>query len=171
MDQHKPAFALLLALMGGVFVLGMDGRTVAETKDAPTTQELATHLLELQKRCDAADRQADGFRQQIVWLSRTSPPVGSVVAYAGAWPPKKGEGGLWTEDELGWILCDGRDITPPQFAELRTALGAANAPDYRGYFLRGLDTSGNVDKGNHQRWQPRHSRARHRRIRDDRLPS
>src|SRR5262249_50315697 len=72
-------------------------------------------------------------------LSGTGPPVGGVVALAGPWPPHKAGRARWSEDEIGWLLCDGRKIEGPKYAELRAVLGAAVLPDARGRFLRGVD--------------------------------
>jgi hypothetical protein len=85
------------------------------------------------------ERLTEHLRQQVSWLSRTSPPLGAVVAYSGEWPPKKDGGGNWTERELGWMLCDGRALTGNEYAALRSALGKDRLPDYRGHFLRGVD--------------------------------
>lgn len=63
-------------------------------------------------------------------------PVGTIVAYGGnatALPP-------------GWLFCDGTQFDQARFPDLYAALGNSNrVPDLRGYFLRGLDTSGSVD--------------------------
>ncbi len=74
-------------------------------------------------------------------LEITSPPVGTVVPFPGQWPPSKVDGTKWSEDELGWKLCDGRKLEGPQNKELRVVLGEDALPDYRGYFLRCLDDS------------------------------
>src|SRR5262249_26670965 len=59
---------------------------------------------DLQKKYEEIVRRLDETQQQVSWLSRTSPPVGAVVAFAGEWPPKKRDNGKWTEEELGWAL-------------------------------------------------------------------
>ncbi len=60
-------------------------------------------------------------------------PVGSIMAYWG------------TEDPAGWMICDGRTLPEsPVFDRLRKLVGDI-APDLRGQFLRGLDSSGTVD--------------------------
>jgi hypothetical protein len=60
-------------------------------------------------------------------------PVGSIMAYWG------------DDDPPGWIICDGRSLETNQaFARLREMTGPY-APDLRGHFLRGLDTSGQID--------------------------
>jgi microcystin-dependent protein len=70
-------------------------------------------------------------------------PPGTIVAYAGDTPPS------------GWLLCDGSAIGRAQYAALFLAIGTAhgegdgtttfNLPDYRGYFLRGVDMGAGRD--------------------------
>lgn len=40
----------------------------------------------------------------------TSPPIGSVVAFAGEWPSDKDDGRTPFELNIGWLLCDGRKL-------------------------------------------------------------
>jgi hypothetical protein len=64
-------------------------------------------------------------------------PPGAVMAYAGSVPPE------------GWLVCDGSEVAraqyPTLFAVITTTHGNGNGmttfnvPDYRGYFLRGVD--------------------------------
>lgn len=64
-------------------------------------------------------------------------PPGTVVAFAGVMAPD------------GWLLCDGRTVSRTEFSRLFEAIGLAygigdgpdtfSLPDYRGYFLRGVD--------------------------------
>lgn len=65
--------------------------------------------------------------------------VGTVVAYAGSstsLPP-----------DSGWLLCDGSQFDTAKYPDLAAVLGNSNrVPDLRGYFLRGLDISGQVDR-------------------------
>jgi len=70
-------------------------------------------------------------------------PAGTVVAFAGVL------GGAVTPP-AGWLLCDGRAVSRTTYAALFGAIGTTagagdgattfNLPDYRGYFLRGLDS-------------------------------
>lgn len=64
--------------------------------------------------------------------------VGTIVAYGGGQssiPPGS-----------GWLLCDGSQFDQAKYPDLAAVLGNSNrVPDLRGYFLRGLDTSGSVD--------------------------
>lgn len=66
-------------------------------------------------------------------------PVGTIVAYTG---------NIDNNTPLeGWLLCDGKTkLDKPQYEDLKRVLGGAdNVPDYRGYFLRGLDPTEAVD--------------------------
>jgi hypothetical protein len=85
-------------------------------------------------------------------LRLTSPPIGSVVAFAGEWP--KDDGKTPFELNIGWLLCDGRklkdvedrldeemrkrkdangkNLEPPEggiLAQLRAILPAKRTPD------------------------------------------
>ncbi|HEY0319607.1 MAG TPA: phage tail protein [Pyrinomonadaceae bacterium] len=63
-------------------------------------------------------------------------PVGTVISYVGnanSFPS-------------GWMVCNGANFNQAQYPELYAALGNSNTlPNLSGYFLRGLDPSGNVD--------------------------
>jgi microcystin-dependent protein len=66
-------------------------------------------------------------------LAQAVVPVGSIVAFAGAAAPR------------GWLMCDGNAIpTGAQYDLLRKLMGNTT-PDLRGYFLRGIDPTGQVD--------------------------
>ncbi|AWM36979.1 hypothetical protein C1280_08065 [Gemmata obscuriglobus] len=112
--------------------------------------------------------------EDVSHLSRTSPPVGTVTAFAGTWPPKRSDGGVWTEAEIGWLLCDGRKwedksldgvradlwelravLDGPNYIPQRSAPHALHLPDYRGYFLRGLDTSPFMGPAGRDKGEPR----------------
>jgi hypothetical protein len=100
---------------------------------------LKKELSELQEAF-AKFKQADTQNKELISnLSRTSPPVGTVVAFVGQWPPKDSKGKKWTEVDLGWLLCDGRSIPYPMYDELAAVLGKRELPDLRGCFLRGVD--------------------------------
>jgi hypothetical protein len=83
-------------------------------------------------------------------LEAFAPPVGTVMAYAGPWPPRRPGDRAATEDSVGWLLCDGRTfaqliqehrISQEQLEGLKVALGGERLPDLRGVFLRGVDAS------------------------------
>lgn len=79
--------------------------------------------------------------------SASTVPVGAVLAYAGR----------LNGDQLrthGWSICDGESLPISHYGELFSAIGTCNGgdgtmsfnlPDYRGYFLRGVDPTGKVD--------------------------
>lgn len=96
-------------------------------------------------------------------------PAGSLIAFAGEVGVLGAQLASYVVDieRWGWMLCDGRQLRISQYPELFAALGfryarsgestdlptepaaAAAAsfriPDYRGYFLRGVDPEGQVD--------------------------
>ena len=67
-------------------------------------------------------------------------PVGSIQAYGG------------TSDPAGWLICDGREVSRQDYADLFAVIGTSfgagdgsttfNIPDLRGQFLRGVDSPG-----------------------------
>ena len=82
-------------------------------------------------------------------------PVGSVMAFAGelAANSKMTQGKTHVES-WGWTLCDGRELEVGTYPELFATLGFRyggngqdrfKLPDYRGYFLRGVDGGAGVD--------------------------
>ena len=82
------------------------------------------------------------------------PPVGSVMPFA---TPKN-------PDPAHWVLCDGKAVpTSGEFAALFAAIQFAHGetnegemvlPDYRGYFLRGVSASSNIDPNADDRKPP-----------------
>lgn len=122
-------------------------------------------------------REVAALREAVNYQSRVSPPIGSVTAFAGEWLPLKPDGKTrWMEAELGWLLCDGRSFKDvaehlkKEFAALKVdvdvgalleplsralpkAQETRTIPDFRGYFLRGVDvaldgkTTSERDKG------------------------
>jgi microcystin-dependent protein len=73
-------------------------------------------------------------------------PVGGVALFAGTLP-----------ENVGWLLCDGREFNTRDYEELFAAIGniyggasgAFRIPDYRGRFLRGetsLESIGTVQE-------------------------
>ena len=60
-------------------------------------------------------------------------PVGVVNAFYGASAPS------------GWLICDGTSFATATYPNLQAFLGSNTLPDLRGYFLRGLDTTGLID--------------------------
>ena len=105
-------------------------------------------------------------------------PVGAVIAFAGrlgpAIPPSSPPGTppdpgasppqsvTYPLESWGWTVCDGRSLDRYHYPELFAALGylyggsgkAFNLPDYRGYFLRGLDPGTGADPDRDKRTAP-----------------
>lgn len=87
------------------------------------------------------------LQAQITALQASAVPSGAVVAFPGS----------LANMPVGWVACDGAtyDGSLPAYAALYAAIRVANGgmgsamkfnvPDYRGYFLRGLDPSGVID--------------------------
>jgi microcystin-dependent protein len=79
--------------------------------------------------------------------SSSTVPAGTVVAYAGAATESPPE---------GWLFCNGDGYNPDQYPALQAAIGVyygtdpnrnywPRTPDYRGRFLRGLDSGAGID--------------------------
>ncbi len=77
----------------------------------------------------------------------TGDPPGTVIAYAGVLSNG-------SQAPAGWLLCDGSQVSqttyPQLFAAIGNTYGTASSgsfrlPDYRGYFLRGLDRGAGRD--------------------------
>lgn len=93
-------------------------------------------------------------------------PVGALMGFAGALaPPGAAQVGDHVTHPLeawGWMMCDGRPLIVGEYQELFAALGylyggadgTFNIPDYRGYFWRGTDPDGRVDKDVGERTDP-----------------
>ena len=147
---YAATLAILMVALLAAGNTGLTGRSNAGGDDE--LSRLKKELGELQDafaKFKVANTHNEGL---ISNLSRTSPPVGTVIAFAGPWPPTDSKGKQWTEFELGWLLCDGRGLRESVYDELAAVLGKRKLPDLRGCFLRGIDrgidgsTSGR-DKG------------------------
>jgi hypothetical protein len=88
----------------------------------------------------------------------TEVPVGTVLAFAGnilTSPPSSSPASYL--DQMGWTICDGRQLEISKYPELFAALcflyakkgdksGTFRLPDYRGQFLRGAwDSDNDID--------------------------
>jgi Phage Tail Collar Domain len=140
--MNTRCFALVLSSVIVLAILisltGADREKVI-ADDKTEVAKLRAELAELTESFSKFEKAEKDRVAAISHLSRTSPPVGTVVAFAGDWLPKRGKGPAWTEAELGWALCDGRPMAGDEYAELRAVLGKGTLPDYRNYFLRGKD--------------------------------
>jgi hypothetical protein len=116
-----------------------------DTKIDRLTKALADAEDRLKRQAEELNR---AMSARVDSLGLRNPPIGTVTAFAGDWPPKRTETTSWTEAELGWLKCDGRS-----YEELQSTYGIASdtlqplalvlpgkaLPDYQGYFLRGID--------------------------------
>lgn len=59
----------------------------------------------------------DGLASWAEHSHKFHPPIGAILAYAGSWPTT-GPARQATEDESGWLLCDGRSVRKSEFPEL-----------------------------------------------------
>ncbi|WP_281973909.1 phage tail protein [Ruegeria faecimaris] len=91
-------------------------------------------------------------------------PVGAVIAFSGELlgQSKKLAGGTTDLQHYGWKVCDGSPLLISAYPELFAAIGYLfgkgkdgefRLPDYQGYFLRGVDPGGKVDKDQDQRYR------------------
>lgn len=91
--------------------------------------------------------------QDARWLLSWHPPVGTIMAYSGEWPPKKSNGDSYRASEIGWAVCDGTPMSKDDNQELWNVIGyrwggEGNGfllPNLRGLFLRGVDKDGKMD--------------------------
>ncbi|HVC97969.1 MAG TPA: phage tail protein [Pirellulales bacterium] len=105
-------------------------------------------VAELKAELRAVHQELIRLSTRVLNVEHFNPPVGTIVAYAGEWPPRKNETDRWTEEELGWMLCDGRPY-PESLRELAAAIGSLYSekgdenrlPGLRGKVLPGLDHS------------------------------
>jgi hypothetical protein len=129
--------------------------------DRPNQDGPELGLKELNEALGDLRKKYDRLTHNLNVHSLFDPPIGAVLAFAGSWPPiNPATGAERTERELGWALCDGRSFDHETLkaiqTELTEGLGRVLAtsgspttklPDYRGYFLRGFDGSGSIDRG------------------------
>jgi hypothetical protein len=114
--------------------------TTAKIADANVTlAKMATDSVNTSQIVDAAVTPA-----KLSSLSQSFlVPTGAVMAFAGTTSP------------VGWLLCDGAEVSRTTYADLFALLGEShgegdtaltfNLPDYRGRFLRGVDDPTGAD--------------------------
>jgi hypothetical protein len=135
-----------LTIPGAVFAGA--ARSREDAKPADDLADLRAQVDQLRKDLGELQGKNKDNADDIATLSRIDPPVGTVMAFAGDWPPKKDEMTSWSEKELGWLKCDGRslakirqelDLGDDDLKPIRLILSGDSVPDYQGYFLRGID--------------------------------
>ena len=65
--------------------------------------------------------------------SSSSVPIGTILMWSNASAP------------TGYLLCDGASYNTTTYNSLYTVLGTSYVPDFRGYFVRGYDSTQTVD--------------------------
>jgi hypothetical protein len=147
MHARRKLLSILSLALPGVAFAGT-ARARENAKPADDLADLRAQVDQLRKDLAELQGKNKDNADDIATLSRIDPPVGTIMAFAGEWPPKKTQDIAWTEKELGWLKCNGRS-----FAEIRQELGLNDSdlefvklalngdsiPDYQGYFLRGID--------------------------------
>lgn len=84
----------------------------------------------------SSNKSASGERSASVTATIVlNQPVGAICAFYG------GRNDLIT----GWLLCDRSSFDAKAYPSLAAILGKSNTPDLRGYFVRGLDPTGQID--------------------------
>lgn len=140
--NHWRVILVVLVICGLAAVFSRPGS--AESQQAENSRDGS--LSELSSRINKLETEKHMTDASVSWLSNCHPPVGSVVAFVGPWPPPKPTGGQYSEGEIGWMLCDGDRIDEAQFPQLAAVLrtnhgnseGSICLPNLQGQFLRGI---------------------------------
>ncbi len=144
-----------------VFGLAIGSIGIAQDKN----QSLPEMVQELRQAFADFKETATKNAEAISAVSVTSPPVGSILAFAGPIDPQH-------QMPRDWMPCDGRPLQrsdyPELFAAINTIYGDGrddknaklprydfNLPDLRGYFLRGADDQSGRDPDAATRTPPR----------------
>ncbi len=92
-----------------------------------------------------------------------SVPIGTIINWAGNIPiqPSPVTPPYFNPEDHGWLICDGRELKCSEYFYLYLVFGnlyggtapsegndsgTFNLPDFRGYFLRAVDTEKTIDK-------------------------
>ncbi|MDB5389665.1 MAG: hypothetical protein JWM11_5311 [Planctomycetaceae bacterium] len=116
----------------------------AEAQSVPSAS--SKRALSIMEELSELRKQISQLQSQAVSQTIYNPPVGTIMAYAGPWPPSGEKREEW-EETTGWALCDGVKFDVRKYPDLHKVLGTNHLPDNRGLFLRGLDLTGLVDTG------------------------
>ena len=131
-------------------------KPTGSAEDRATIKQIHELYKSLVQRYKSLSNDVTRLDNHVDNLAKFDPPVGTIMAYAGAWPtePEKRQE---LEDKTGWMLCNGRVLQNDAYPLLRAAIGsiytkgasetAFQLPDLRGVFLRGLDDSRKLDPG------------------------
>tara|TARA_B100000609_G_C17216239_1_gene436852 strand:- start:289 stop:1209 length:921 start_codon:yes stop_codon:yes gene_type:complete len=164
MKKHTLTFFVVLVTCSTALLLGPKANNVqakpnntakAKAKSSGTitiSKDLLAKLLK--ENIDSkqkAHRALQLAQKAIEEAKKPKVPVGSVMAYAG---PK-------SSVPKGWLPCDGKERSRTKYEALYKVIGTThghgnkrttfNVPDYRGYFLRGVDEGTGRDRYRSQR--------------------
>ena len=146
-EESKPQSALICGAVASRRRLRRRGGARESARPADDVSDLRTQSTQLKRLAEVQGKNKDNA-DDIATLSRIDPTVGTVMAFAREWPPKKTQEIAWTEKELGWLKCDGRSFAQIQqelglngsdLDLIKLVLGGDSIPDFQGYFLRGID--------------------------------
>lgn len=94
-------------------------------------------------------------------LSDSAIPIGSIIIFPGEILQQSGQLSLAMTDlrYMPWMICDGSSLLIAEYPDLYRVIGGLygstgkdcfNLPDYRGYFLRGVDLQKKIDQDQRQ---------------------
>lgn len=89
-------------------------------------------------------------------LAHSAVPVGAIIIFPGEILQQTGNltGAITDLRYMPWMICDGTSLRIAEYPDLHRVIGTLygssgdgsfNLPDYRGYFLRGVDLQKNLD--------------------------
>ena len=116
------------------FEVSVDGKVLSQIPQSATSFSITPTQ-------DTTEYTMTAFQQQGQTMASVTAtiipavPVGTVVPFYGS----------VISLPSGWLACDGETISAADYPKLTKFLGNNKTPDLRGYFLRGIDPTGQVD--------------------------
>jgi len=116
------------------FEVSVDGKVLSQIPQSATSFSITPTQ-------DTTEYTMTAFKQQGQTMASVTAtiipavPVGTVVPFYGS----------VISLPSGWLACDGETISAADYPQLTKFLGSTKTPDLRGYFLRGIDPSGQID--------------------------
>jgi Phage Tail Collar Domain len=123
---------LSFPLLGALF----EEQLLADEAEPPALKKDPNDLKELLAAYRGLLEKVEKLEEKLSRLSQFNPPVGTVAAYLGAWPPKGTSLDAW-EAKVGWMLCNGRAFDAKTCPELAAVLPGRALPNYVGRLARG----------------------------------
>lgn len=146
--------ALALLTLALIALIAKHEPLVGAQGQPASNEELNKKIADLEKSVSDLRKSDEEGLKAISALSLTDPPVGTIMAFAGEFPPMRDKTRRWTEEELGWMTCNGRELKTSTYEEVFRAIGFSwgkksdnefYLPNLGGRFLRGIDTGQNLD--------------------------